>query len=307
MRVSIGMPVYNGEQFIAEAIDSILAQSFRDFELLISDNASTDATQQICERYAEREPRIHYSRLPENLGAARNYNRVFEMSSGTYFKWAAHDDILHPDFIKRCVRAFESLETPPALIYPQGEFIDATGKTIGQDHNSMNADSRWPARRVLKLFQILQDKPMVTAVFGLFRRDILNRTSLIGSFVSSDYVLLLQAALLGNIIQLNGDPLFQRRIHANMSRKANVTDEEVLRWFDPSAVSRLSVEQKLYLEYFKSILDCKNLGIGARGLSATAVMAAIALKMSTIALKGTRAGLGRFRRQLLQGRAPHWY
>ncbi len=305
MRVSIGMPVYNGTQFIAKAIDSILAQSFSDFELIISDNASTDATQQICEEYAKREPRIRYSRLPENIGAARNYNRVFEMSSGTYFKWAAHDDVLHPDFISRCVRAFESFEESPGLIYPQGEFIDATGKIIRPDNVSMNIDSRWSPIRVLKLSDVLLEMPMVTAVFGLFRRDILRRTSLIGSFVSSDYVLLLQSVLLGKIIQLEGAPLFQRRIHPGMSRQANTTDKEVLRWFDPSAVSRLSVQQTLYLEYFKSTLCCKSLGIGARGLSAAFLMSTMAVKLSKNAFKGTRARVGRCCRYLLQRSAAH--
>ena len=305
MRVSIGMPVYNGTQFIAKAIDSILAQSFSDFELIISDNASTDATQQICEGYAKREPQIRYSRLSENIGAARNYNRVFEMSSGTYFKWAAHDDVLHPEFINRCVRAFESFEESPALIYPQSEFIDGTGKIIRPDNVSMNIDSRWSPIRVLKLSEVLLEMPMVTAVFGLFRREILGRTSLIGSFVSSDYVLLLQSVLLGKIIQLEGAPLFQRRIHPGMSRQANSTDKEVLRWFDPSAVSRLSVQQTLYLEYFKSTLCCKSLGIGARGLSAAFLMSTMAVKLSKNAFKGTRARVGRCWRYLLQRSAAH--
>ena len=94
--VSIGLPVYNGDRYLAEALDSILAQSFADFELIISDNASTDGTQDICETYARRDERIVYSRLPENLGAAPNYNRLVEMARGELFKWAAHDDRIKP-------------------------------------------------------------------------------------------------------------------------------------------------------------------------------------------------------------------
>ena len=290
MRVSIGMPVYNGEQFIAEAIDSILSQSFGDFELVISDNASTDATQQICEEYAKREPRVRYSRLPENLGAARNYNRVFKMASGAYFKWAAHDDILHPEFLSRCVRAFKSFDTPPSLIHPQAELIDETGKVIGQDHCSLNADSRSLLIRVFRLSQVLKERPFVTPVFGLYYRDILAKTRLIGSFVSSDLVLLLESALVGRIIQIDGAPLLQRRIHPDMSRKVNVSDEDALHWFDPATASRLPAHQKLILEYFKSIMACGELSIGARGLTAMSVI-------STIGLKTAREDFGRWRRK----------
>ena len=102
-RVSIGMPVYNGEEFLERALDSLLAQSFSDFELIISDNASQDKTQEICLRYAARDPRVKYYRNETNIGAAENFNRVFALSSGEYFKWAGHDDSWTPDYLERCV------------------------------------------------------------------------------------------------------------------------------------------------------------------------------------------------------------
>ena len=98
-RVSIGLPVLNGEKYVAEALDAILAQSFLDFELIISDNASTDATPDICADYARRDARIRLHRHPSNLGAAPNFNFVFQRSRGEYFKWAAHDDQISSDFI----------------------------------------------------------------------------------------------------------------------------------------------------------------------------------------------------------------
>src|SRR5688572_10868700 len=97
-RVSIGLPVYNGENYLAEAIDSILAQTFEDFELIISDNASTDRTQEICEAYAAKDGRIRYYRSEVNKGSAWNFNRVFELARGEYFKWAAHDDYIAPEY-----------------------------------------------------------------------------------------------------------------------------------------------------------------------------------------------------------------
>ena len=100
-RVSIGLPVYNGANWLPETIDSILGQTYSNFELVISDNASTDTTQEVCEGYALRDARVRYERLPENLGAAFNYNRVFERSVAPYFKWAGHDDLLDPAYLVR--------------------------------------------------------------------------------------------------------------------------------------------------------------------------------------------------------------
>src|SRR6266446_4404377 len=98
-KVAIGMPVWNGEAFVSEAIESILAQTHGDFELVISDNASTDATAEICRSYVKQDNRIRYLRLEKNIGAAPNHIEVFRRSTGEYFKWAAHDDVLAPEFI----------------------------------------------------------------------------------------------------------------------------------------------------------------------------------------------------------------
>ncbi|MBS0016773.1 MAG: glycosyltransferase family 2 protein, partial [Arthrospira sp. SH-MAG29] len=128
-RVSIGLPVYNGENFIQETLDCLLSQTFDDFELIICDNASTDRTEEICRDYAARDKRIRYYRHPENLGAAKNYNRTFELSTAEYFKWAAHDDLYAPEFLERCV---EALDTHPStvLCYPQEYWIDEQGNPL---------------------------------------------------------------------------------------------------------------------------------------------------------------------------------
>src|SRR3974377_1117825 len=98
-KVSIGLPVYNGENYLRLAIDSILTQDYTDFELIISDNASADATQEICREYTARDCRIRYYRNKINIGASGNYNRVFELARGGLFKWAAHDDVHLPAFL----------------------------------------------------------------------------------------------------------------------------------------------------------------------------------------------------------------
>ena len=102
-KVSIGIAVFNGENFLESALRSILAQTFEDFELIISDNASTDRTADICEQYASQDGRVLYLRQPANLGAQPNYNLLVGQARGRYFKWAAHDDMLAPTFLERCV------------------------------------------------------------------------------------------------------------------------------------------------------------------------------------------------------------
>ena len=102
-KISVGMPVYNGEPYLGISIESILAQTFGDFELIISDNASTDHTEEICRDFASKDDRIIYSRNEENIGAAGNYNRLVDMASADYFRWSNADDVFAPELHERCV------------------------------------------------------------------------------------------------------------------------------------------------------------------------------------------------------------
>jgi glycosyltransferase involved in cell wall biosynthesis len=106
--VSIGMPIYNGEKFMRRALDSLLSQSFHDFELIISNNGSTDLTAEICEMYASKDSRISYINQPENKGSLFNFRFVLSKSLGKYFMWAAADDLWDKDFIKQCVNCLNN-------------------------------------------------------------------------------------------------------------------------------------------------------------------------------------------------------
>ena len=112
-RVSIGMPVHNGQRFIRSAIESLLSQTCGDFELVISDNASTDATEAICREYQARDARVRYSRSERNLGGPANFRRVFHLCSGELHKWATADDYWEPTFVERCV---EILDARPDVV-----------------------------------------------------------------------------------------------------------------------------------------------------------------------------------------------
>jgi len=228
-RVSIGVPVYNGGDYLAEAFESLLDQHFSDFELIVSDNASTDDTEKICREFASRDPRIRYERLPENLGAAANYNRTVALARGEYFKWASHDDRLAPTFLDRCVETLSAASSDTVLCYPRTILIDARGAVIGEHPDRMDLTEGRPSSR----FRHFMNRwGMCNPIFGLIRLDVLRRTALIGSFVSSDVVLLAELALLGKFVEIP-EPLFFRRIHEASSRQGALTPEEVVRWFDP--------------------------------------------------------------------------
>ena len=134
--ISVGMPVYNGERFIVETIESLLSQSFKDFEVVVCDNASSDNTESICRSYEKRDKRIRYYRNPRNLGAAKNYRKTFELSKANYFRWANCDDLFEPASLERCLSVLEG-DSSVVLTYPKTKIIDENGKFVAMyDDNS---------------------------------------------------------------------------------------------------------------------------------------------------------------------------
>jgi len=206
-RVSIGMPVYNGESYLREALDSFLAQTFRDFELIISDNASTDATQRICLEYARKDQRIRYRRNPTNIGAARNFNLLFQLSLGEYFKWAAHDDICAPDYLSRCV---DILDNHPSVVlcHPRTTVIHEAGSYLHDYPFTLNVSAHDVQTRFIDLLLI---DHWCVEVFGLIRAQVLRKTRLIDSYAGSDKILLAQLALYGPFMQIPDILFFNRK------------------------------------------------------------------------------------------------
>lgn len=207
--VSIGMPVYNGEAYLADAIESVLSQSMGDVELVISDNASTDGTQAIGQAFASRDSRVRYCRNATNLGAAPNYNRAFALSRGRYFKWLAHDDRLLPDYLARTTAALDA--RPDAVLCNTAvDVIDHTGKQIGSYASILqHADCPSAAER----FAVFVLRPHTGVdVFALMRRTALEGSVLHPSFHGADRALLAQLALRGPMLQLS-EPLHQIREH----------------------------------------------------------------------------------------------
>jgi glycosyltransferase involved in cell wall biosynthesis len=133
--VTVGVPVYNSERFLAETLRSILAQTYTDFELVISDNASTDRTGAICEEFARADSRIHYVRRPQNIGLPRNYNSLVGLARGRYFKWSSSNDLTQPRFLAACVPTLDA-RRDVVLVYPRTRLFDrASGETSDHEEN----------------------------------------------------------------------------------------------------------------------------------------------------------------------------
>jgi glycosyltransferase involved in cell wall biosynthesis len=228
-RLSIGMPVRNGERYLREAAGSLLAQTHGDFELLISDNASTDATPQICEQLARSDPRVRWVRHPVNLGAAKNFNFVFRSTRGELFKWAAHDDLCDRRLLERCVARLES-EPRAVLCHAASQWVDARGAAAGPVPCPAGLSSDRPSERFIAALEM--GYPAI--IWGVMRREAVEATGLIGGFVNADRYFLAELLLRGPAV-IVPEVLFSVRRH-----EGSFTDDfyrlayrERLAWFNP--------------------------------------------------------------------------
>jgi glycosyltransferase involved in cell wall biosynthesis len=228
-RLSIGLPVYNGEAFLQQAIDHLLAQTFCNFEIIISDNASSDRTSQICLQYASRDGRIRYVRNDKNLGAIANFNRTVELSRAPLFKWAAHDDVHRPTYLENCVRLLDQ-DAATILAHSATGFIDDRGREFPFDAETETyVDPKTAIRQrpdspevgdspvaVQRFRQVLARARWGTHMFGVVRREALLQTRLLPNFAGSDRAMLAELALLGRFRSVR-ERLFFKRFHSGVS------------------------------------------------------------------------------------------
>lgn len=249
-RVSVGVPVFNAEAFLDETLDSLLAQSFSDYEIIISDNGSTDRTEAICRSYAARDSRIHYHRHQTNRGAAWNHNRVFSLARGEYFKWAAADDVCAPEYLEKCVTA---LDRDPAAVLACSNVmeIDEGGRALGLRMISTEAVLGTPVSRFRRNIRL---DHLCLHVYGVIRSAILRQTELIGPFTDSDRVLLAHLVLFGHFV-LIPETLLLNRHHPGRSTQVHVGWRARTVWFDPSTASRRTYPFWTELASFKRAIS----------------------------------------------------
>jgi glycosyltransferase involved in cell wall biosynthesis len=227
-KVSIGLPVYNGEQYLEQSLDSILSQTYRDFELIISDSASSDRTESICRQYAERDARVRYYRQPRNRGITWNFRQVALLARGTYFLWTAHDDHFAPEYIER---GFAFLQKNPGTVvcYAKAIEINEDGKQLPRKEQALVADASSPHQRFRELIRMEHN---CESLFGIIRTDVLKKTSIHGDFPDSDRCVLAELALYGEFHELP-EYLFFHREHAQRVTKQFPTRQERMLRLNP--------------------------------------------------------------------------
>jgi glycosyltransferase involved in cell wall biosynthesis len=171
-RVSIGMPVWNGEAFIRQGLDSLLGQSFGDVELIISDNASTDRTQAICEEYARRDQRVRYHRNNRNLGLQGNFARVLDLATAPYFMWGCPDDQWDPSYIAKMVEVLDNRKSV-VLAGSNSASIDQDGLVRRHYDNASVYGAGTTAARLHRFICARPGGGYATLLYGLMRTPVI--------------------------------------------------------------------------------------------------------------------------------------
>jgi glycosyltransferase involved in cell wall biosynthesis len=240
--LSIGLPVYNGERYLRQSLDALLAQTFSDFELIISDNASTDGTAQICHEYAARDPRIRYVRQPRNIGAAPNHNILPGLARGAYFKWASHDDLYDPELFRLCM---ETLRSHPdaTLVHCWDVRIDVEGRPAESKPYSLDTANPSPSARLRSLLRTSGGNDF----YGIIRTDVLRHLGPHGSYFNADRTFVAGLALYGPFYQVP-QVLYYRREHTGRLTRATTRQRAV--GLDPGRANRFRHPAlRLYAEY----------------------------------------------------------
>jgi glycosyltransferase involved in cell wall biosynthesis len=213
----VGLPVYNGERFVAETLDSLLGQSFTDFELIIADNASTDRTEEICRGYAASDPRVRYVRQPRNLGCNPNHNFLVREARGEYFKWAAHDDLYGPDLLARCVAALD--EHPDVVLsHVDKAVIDETGKVVRKFDYTLATDST----DVTERFRSLVVADGADDEYGVIRTHVLRTIRPKDSYHHASRPFMVEIAFRGRFHQVHELGYFRRDHSERGDRKPTI-------------------------------------------------------------------------------------
>jgi glycosyltransferase involved in cell wall biosynthesis len=231
-RLTLGLPAYNGEQFLTEAVDALLAQTFTDFELIISDNGSTDRTGQIAQRYAAQDLRVRYVRHPVNRGSSFNHNFVIEQARGEFFKWVSDDDLYAPNLLQRCI---DALDTRPeiSLAHAWTAFIDDQGRVTDKIDYPLTTDVPDPVER----FRSLLYTQGGDDIYGVVRMSALRQVAPFGSYHWADRPFVAELALHGPFHNVP-EFLYFRRDHPDRTTRVGLDIRARCTRLDPARANR---------------------------------------------------------------------
>lgn len=248
--VTIGLPVYNGAALLGEAIDSLLAQTFTDFELLISDNASTDATPELCAAAVRRDPRVRYVRQPRNIGAPANWNFVAREARGEFFKWASASDRCAPEFLAACLGPLRD-DPGTALCYGKTAYIDEAGQPMTTKDTDVEALDDRPSDRFRRVCLALANN---NEQYGLMRRAVLLKTRLDRPYPHGDLALMAELAMHGRF-RLLPQTLLYRRLGGNFWTSSMSANAIAGMFYPGGAGPAEATHLRLHLDYLYSALS----------------------------------------------------
>lgn len=250
-RLSIGLPVYNGEEYLEETLVSLQKQTFQDYTLIISDNASTDRTGEICQSYAAMDPRIRYFRNEKNIGATQNWYRVFDLSSSEYFASAAHDDLYAPDYMQKCIDVLDC-DSSVILCYSRTKVIDESGNILGDFSVQVDTSSPNPHDR---LYNVLAFDALCIQLYGVMRSSALRSTKVYVGYYGCDRNTLFELSLLGKMQEIP-EYLFFHRLYPGalgIAMNSGKSVDELL-VLDPGTDWKYrSTAKTIYGNYYASI------------------------------------------------------
>jgi glycosyltransferase involved in cell wall biosynthesis len=243
-RLSIGLPVYNGGRYLAKSLDALLGQSFGDFELIISDNASTDDTSDICRDYENQDARIRYRRQPHNIGSSPNHNFVVDVARAELFKWASYDDLYARELLERCVGALDN-HPDAVLAHSWTANIDETDTVCTAPKYPLTTDAaKAPERFRSVIFGSGGDD-----IYAVMRTSTLRRVLPQDSYHHAENPVVAALSLHGRFVQVP-DWLYFRRDHPQQAERACTTLRARCANMDPRRADRLRHPvARLYAEY----------------------------------------------------------
>jgi glycosyltransferase involved in cell wall biosynthesis len=256
-QVTIGLPVYNGGEYLAPAIESLLSQTHLDIRLLISDNASTDGSERVCRAFAERDPRVTYERLTNNIGGIANHQRVRERATSPFFMWAAGDDIWEATYVEECLRVLAA-DQDVVVAYAINAEMDELGHLLRIVEPGPRLDGPDPVERFAVLTNI---NTVIEPFYGVMRTDHSKRAAPLRAHPGFDRIFFAELALRGKLRQV-ASPLYRRRRHSSQSTGAYPSLRSRYKWISPDRARRVVWPHFGYLLGYAAAANRASSGLG---------------------------------------------
>lgn len=249
-KLTIGMPVYNSETYVRESLESLLTQTYTDFKLFISDNASTDGTQDICLELAKQDDRIIYHRNDENIGMSPNFNLVAQRCETPFFKWSTADDLWAPTMIEKTLPVIEA-DDSIALCYPKTKLVNLVEGTEKPYDDNLHLMQDDPVERFLG---VLHNIGLCNLHLGISRTAALKKTSFLRPFPGADLNLVAELALYGKFFEVQ-EYLFYRRFHEDSSSWARTDSAHQIRRFHSARTKNIKMNKwRAEIEYLHATM-----------------------------------------------------